>query len=351
MNRQLLSRAEGEGRAERAMLQLLCAVSVWRTAETMIVPLCGTSAWWTTMLCLIPGFAAAFLLRLAMALTRTSTLLDAVRACLGRVGAAAFSLLLTALLLVEAVTTLTALLTVFTQGVGTRGTQFTLAVLTGAVMLFSLHREGLPRAVYFLRWGMIAAVVVVAVCALSHAKLDHLFPLHGAGNTSCLTAVMSASSLAWPVTLLLTIPSTGRRGRLCSAVLPSACAIAGLGVSALMIPHEMMICRTQLADTLLLPAWYLPNALRLLWLCLLMLVFFLGIASSVQLATRHLLAPFAKVPGWLPHALLIGVALTQLDDPQCLWTLLTAVQPWLFLILAGAALIILPIAFIRRKRA
>ncbi len=351
MTRQLLSRSKGENRAERAMLQLLGAVSIWRTAVTGIVPLCGAAAWWTAILCLIPGFAVALLLRLAMLLTGTSNVTEAVRACLGRAGAVVFSLFLTVLLLVDAVTSLTALLTVFTQGLGTKGTQFTLAVLTGAVMLFTLHREGLPRAVYLLRWIVLAAALVLAVFALGRAKLDHLFPLHGAGDASCLSAALSAPSLAWPVTLLLTVPPADKRGRLCSAVVPSAGAIAALLVTTLVIPHELLIRRTGLADLLLLPAWYLQSGLRLLWLCLLMLTFFLGVAASVQLATRHLFVPFANVPGWLPHAVLVGVVLTQLVETQRLWSMLSAVQPWLLLPLAGSALAILPIAIIRRKRA
>lgn len=351
MNRQFASRAQGESRAERSMLQLLCAVSIWRTAATGIVPLCGASAWWTVLLCLLPGFAAALLLRWAMALTGASTVTEAVRACLGRAGAAAFSLLLTVLLLVEAVTSLTALLTVFTQGAGSSGTQFTLAALTGAVMLFSLHREGLPRAVYLLRWVMAAAALVLAAFGVGAAKPEHLFPLHGEGDSSCVSAALSASSLAWPVTLLLTIPACDQRGRLCSAIAPSAGAMAVLLITTLLIPHEILILRTELADVLLQPAWYLPNALRVLWLCLLMLTFFLAIAASVQLATSHLFAPFANAPGWLPHALLVGVVATQIINPRRLWTLLSAVQPWLLLPLAGTALLILPIAFIRRKRA
>lgn len=349
MNQQIASRISGENRAERVMLQLLCAVSFWRTAATRILPLYGTSGWWIALACLLPGFAVALLLRWAMALTGASNVTEAVRVCLGRAGAAAFSVLLALLLAVEGVSALTALLTVFTQGVGTRGTQFTLAVLTGAVMLFALHREGLPRAVYLLRWVMTAAALAVAAFALCEAKLDHLFPLHGAEDQSSLSGFLAAPGLAWPVTLLLTLPPGEKRGRICSGILPAAAAVSALIITTLTVPHELLLRRTTLADALLLPAWFAPNALRVIWLCLLMLTFFLSVAASLQLATRHLCAPFSSVPEWLPHVLLAGVVLTQLIDPQYLWQLLVCVEPWLLLPLLAAAVIILPIAFIRRK--
>ena len=98
---QLASRIAGENRARLTMLRLVCAVSIWRTAMTQVLPLCGAAAWWVTLLCLLPGFAVAALLRLAMHLTCASTLTEAVRACLGKVGTWAVSLVLAALLLVE----------------------------------------------------------------------------------------------------------------------------------------------------------------------------------------------------------------------------------------------------------
>lgn len=346
MNRQLSSRITSEIRAERTLLQVLCAVSIWRTASTHIVPLCGASAWWVALVCLLPGFAVALLLRAVMALTGVSTLTEAVRVCLGKVGAVVFSLLLTILLLTEAVASLTALLTVFTQGVGTRGTQFTLAVLTGVVMLFTLHREGLPRAAYLLRWGMAAAAMILAIYCLSEAKVDHLFPLQGAGRA----ADLPAPSLAWPVTLLLTLPATERRGRSCGAVLSSAVAVAAMLIITLLIPNELLLRRIELADVLLQPGWYLPNGLRVLWLGLLMLTFFLAVAAAVHLAAQHLCAPIARWPQWLPHGLLLGVVLTQLAEPRGLWALLTSIQPWLLLPLAGMAVVLLPVAFIRRTR-
>ena len=94
------SRINGERRAEASLLRLLCAASIWRTAATRILPLCGASAWWVTLMCLLPGFLAAALIRLMMRITRTQTLTEALRACIGGVGCMLVSLLLGALLLV-----------------------------------------------------------------------------------------------------------------------------------------------------------------------------------------------------------------------------------------------------------
>ena len=344
-----MTRLAGENRARLTLLRLLCAVSLWRTAMTRVLPLCGASAWWVTLICLLPGFLVAALLRLVMHLAGADTLPEAVRVCLGRAGAWGLSAVLTALLLLEGLSGLTALITLFTQGVGTRGTAFTLALLTGGALLFSLHREGLPRASHFLRWGMAAAAAVIAACLLPDARLDGVFPLHGAGDASNLAALKAGVSLAWPVTLLLTVPPTPG-GRLRGAVLPVFSVVAGLLIVALTIPQELLSRQTGVAALLLLPTKYAPNALRILYLCLLMLTIFMSIGAAVQLATEHLCAPMKRCPKWLPHGLLIGMILTQTAPADRLWAALSALQPWLLAPLGAVAILCLPLAFLRRKQ-
>ncbi len=345
---QLASRMAGENRARLTLLRLLCGVSIWRTAMTRVLPLCGASAWWVTLLCLLPGFAVAALLRLAMHLTHTKTLTEVVRACLGKVGAWVISAVLAALLLAEGLSGLTALITLFTQGVGTRGTPFALALLTGGALLFSLHREGLPRATHFLRWGMAAAAVLTAACLLPDVRLDYLFPLHGEGDAGLLAALKTGVGLAWPVALLLTVPPV-RQGRLRSAVLPAFAAVAALLLLTLTVPQELLSRQTSLAALLLLPTKYAPNALRILYLCLLMLAIFLSIGASAQLVTESLCAPLKCRPTWLPHVVLAGLILAQAGDAASLWDTLATVPPWLMLPLGGLAILCVPIAFIRRK--
>ena len=348
---QRLAREMGERRAALSMGRLLCCVLVWRTVMTRILPLCGSSAWWVALGCLLPGAAVTGLFRLAMCLTGASTVTEALRHCLGKAVAAVFSDVLTALLLVEATSMLTALLTVFTQGVGTRGTQFTLALLTGGVLLCCLHREGLPRAVYLLRWGMLALAMLWAAFALGDVRVDHLFPLHGAGDASLPSALLTGISLGWPLTLLLTFPPCGKQGRLRSGVLSLALAIGLVLLMSLTIPQEVLVRREGLAQWLLLPVQYMPNALRVAGLCLLMVSFFLAVGVAVQLATIHLLAPIRRVPGWLPHGVLVALVLTQAAEIPGLWGLLRRVEPWLLLPLAGLAVLALPMAFIRRNKA
>lgn len=349
MSRQALSRTDGERRARGALLRLLCAVSVWRTVMTRVLPIAGAAAWWTALLCLLPGFLAAALLRFIMFLTETDTLAEAMRACLGRAGAVLLSAVMTALLLVEGVSSVTALITLFTQGVGTRGTQLTLALLTGVVLLFSLHREGLARGAYFLRWGMAAAAIVPAVFLLSDARVDHLFPLYGDGVPSVLEALRAGGSLAWPVALLLTAEPASGQGRLRSAILPVFSAVGAVLLLTLAVPHELLIRQDGLAALLLLPIRYVPNAVRVLGLSVMLLVFFLGIGASVQLASLHLSMPMKRNQAWLPYGVLAAMFLTQAADPALLWAALGCIEPWLLAPLAALVLLGVPIAIIRRK--
>ena len=350
MNRQLASRALGERAAQMALLRLLCAVSIWRTAMTRVLPLCGASAWWTALLCLLPGFGVAALLRWTMHLTRTSILAEAFRACLGKAGAAVLSAVLAVLLLAEGASGMTAMITVFTQGVGTRGTQFTLAVLTGAVLAFSLHREGLPRAAYFLRWGMAAAAVLLAAFSLGDAHLDGLFPLYGEGVTSVWAAWKAGASLAWPVALLLTVEPSPRRGRLCGGVLPVFGAVGAVLLTTLTILHERLVGQSGLAAWLLLPMRYAPNALRVGALCLMLLAFFLAVGAAVQLAATQAEMACGRLPRWTVYVLLAALVLTQTAETSALWAILGAVEPWLLASLAMLAVVTLPIALIGRTK-
>lgn len=349
MNRQKLSRLDGERRAQGTLVHLLCAVSVWRTVMTRVLPLCGAAAWWTALLCLLPGFLVAALFRFTMYLTGAATLPEAMRASLGRAGALLLSVTLAVLLAVDAASSITALITLFTQGVGTRGTPLTLAALTGAVLLLSLHREGLARGVHFLRFVMLAAFVLLAGFLLGDAKPDHLFPLYGDGRASAMAAAEAGLSLAWPVVLLLTYePPRGRR-RLTGGVLPVFLALGAVLLVILSIPHEQLIRQDGLAALLLLPTRYAPNALRVIALSLLMLTFFLAIGAAVQLGTTQLFASAQKAPGWLPYAVLTGLLLTQAGDSSTLWQCLGGIEPWLLTPLALLALFAWPIALNRRK--
>lgn len=349
MNQQTRARLAGERRAQRTLLQLLCLVSLWRTAMTRVLPLCGAAAWWTTLLCLLPGIAVTALLRLTMALTGAPTLAEAMRACLGKAGTLILASIMSVLLLLEGTSAITALITLFTQGVGTRGTQLTLAVLTGSILLFSLHREGLARAAHLLRWLIAAAGVLLAVSLMTEARLDHLFPLWGEGENAVYAALRAGISLAWPFVLLLTIGPARGEGRLMGGFWPAVLAVGGVLVAGWTLPHELLVRERSLAALLLLPTRYAANSLRLLSLCLIMLTFFLAVGASVQLATESLCMPWKNAPKWLPRVLLAGLVLTQALDVQGLWRLLGKAEPWLLAPLALLAAVCLPIAVYRRN--
>lgn len=349
MKRQTLSRLDGERRARRTLLRLLCAVSVWRTVMTRILPLCGAASWWTALLCLLPGLIVAALFRFTQYLTGTATIIDAMRASLGRAGALLISAILAMLLAVDAAASTTALITLFTQGVGTQGTPLTLAVLTGTVLLFSLHREGLARGIHFLRFVMLAAFVLLSGVLLSDAKPDHLFPLYGDGRASVLAGVEAGVSLAWPTVLFLTAEPIRGQGRLGGVILPVSLALGAVFLMILTVPHELLMRQEGLADLLLLPARYVPNAMRVLALSLLMLTFFFAIGAALQMGTLQLCGSAKETPAWLPYVALAGLLLTQTGEASALWRWLGRVEPWLLAPLALLALIAWPVALNRRK--
>ena len=346
----LQARLAGELRAQTTFRQLICIVSILRTALTRIVPMAGSGAWWLTLVCLLPGLAVYGLMLLGMRLTGAATATDLARACLGRLGGWLLPWLLAAALLMDGTASITALITVFTEGVGTRGTQLTLAILTGAVLLTCLHREGLPRAAYLLRWVLLGAAVLTAVFGLGNVRADGLFPMLGEGQASLRAAFDAGWSLAWPMVLLLTIPKEAERPRICAVCPVILAVLLALLFLTLTVPHELLIRSRSLADSLLQPTRYVSSAVRTLAQCLLMLVFFLAIGGAAQLSTDFLCAPMGQPPRWLPYAVLILLTATQALQPGMLWRVLGIVEPWLLVPFAVLAAACLPIAIIRRVR-
>ena len=177
---------------------------------------------------------------------------------------------------------------------------------------------------------LVFAAMLLAACLLTDARLDSFFPLYGEGDASILAALKAGGSLAWPVSLLLTLEPPIGQGRLRSAILPAFAAVAALLVLAATVPHELLIRQA---------------------MCLTMLAFFLSIGASAQLGTASLCMPWQRVPAWLPYAVLAGMFLTQAADVSSLWDTLQAIEPWLLTPLAGIAILCLTIALIRRKAA
>ncbi|MGN0746297.1 MAG: hypothetical protein ACI4ML_06470, partial [Aristaeellaceae bacterium] len=146
----------GDRRARMHQVQLWCVVSLLRTALTGVIPLCGSAGWWLAPVCLAPGLMMYGLSCLAIRKTGASTLTEAARKALGRGGAVMLSMLLALLLMLDGAASMTALVTGFTEGIGTEGTQITMALLTLLALLFCLHRDGLPWGIHLMRWPMLA---------------------------------------------------------------------------------------------------------------------------------------------------------------------------------------------------
>lgn len=342
------ARLLAESMAAESLVRLLCIVSVLRTALTRILPLAGSASWWVTLLCLLPGVLVYFLLAGAMSLTGAPTLTEMLRRCLGAGGCWLGAILLPLLLLADGAASFTALITLFTEGIGTRGTQLTLAVLTGGVLCFCLNREGLPRAVHLLRWLLLAAALMWGASCLGAIRMDGLHPVLGGGQEEIIDAVRAGWSLGWPLALLL----TSEKPEGCRPV-QSLAAIAGAVLIVLLLvsltnPHELLTGVHGLPDGLMLPVQYSGNGIRMLGYCLLMLTFFLAIGASAQLAGDF--ACRGRAVRWPAFGALLLLTASQALHPHRLWALLGQMERWLLLPLVVVALACLLIALGRRMR-
>ena len=345
--RRILARQQAECRVRRTLVELLCAVSVLRTGLTQVLPLAGTAAWWVTLAAMLPGTALLLAARLMMHRTGAGTLPELVRRRLGRPGLWGLCAVLTVLLLADAVATLTALTAFFAEGVGTRGTPLTLAILTAAALLPCLHREGLPRAVHLLRWVLLAAAVTAGALLLPACRADHLYPMSGAGMPAVWAALRSASGAGWPLLLLLTLPAEGSRPVSASLARVTLAVLLPLLIICLTIPQEVLASRAGLAETLLLPGRYAPAGLQMLLHCLLLICLFLAIGGALHLAGEVACAPLSRPVRWLPHAALTLLTLTQLLRRETLRQALAALSFRALLLLAAVVLLFIPA---RRRR-
>lgn len=284
-------RRAGQRQTQNALIGLLSAVSMTRVGLTQLLPLCGSAAWWLSAACMLPGLCVYGALRLLLRRTHTRTLTDCARKLLGNFGIIMVMLTLTLPLLLDGIVSLTALITFFTEGIGARGSQFTLTLLSG---------------------------------------------------------IRSAWGMSWVLLLLLEFPAeegTRRTPAMFVALLP--CPVILLLLS-LAIPPELIVPGRSLASRLALPTLFLQPAVRTLAQCLLMMTLFLSIAGSAQLAARFLTSSCQKPKKWVPYALIGLLTLTQLFDISRLWRVLTALTAW-SLVPGVLLLLVLTIARICRR--
>ena len=254
-----------------------------------------------------------------------------------------------AFLLLEAAASLTALVTLFTEGVGSRGTQLTMALLTSGVLLCCLHREGLPRGVYLLRWMMLAAAVVVAAAVFRQFRLDHLAPMLGAGRGPVQETLLSGGSLGWTLVLPAFLDRT--RGKGGPALLPIFLWVGAVMLFMTMtIPHEVLAGYSGLAEGLMMPVRFATNAAGILALCLMMLALFLAIGCAVRMATDHLCAPLGRTPQWAPVVILALLTAMQAADIRWLWRVISAALTWLIWPWLALSVTLLILSIVRRGR-
>ncbi|MBR3765525.1 MAG: hypothetical protein IKK57_13370 [Clostridia bacterium] len=324
------ARQLAEGRARLCLAEVVCTVSILRTGMTCVLPLAGSAAWWVTLAALLPGAGAFLLACWLMRREGAATLTELVRRRLGRAGVWALCGLLAALLAVDAVATLTALTDFFSRGVGTKGTPLTLSLLTGAALLPCLHRDGLPRAAFLLRWPLLTAALLAGAFLLTQARADHLFPLIGSGLPSVWSALTAGGSMGWPL-LLLTLspqPAAVRHGALARVALGS---LTPLLLICLTIPQEILPTHADVAAALLLPGRYASPGVQMLLHCLLLAALFLALGGALHSLAELVRAPLSRPLTWLPHAALLLLILTQLLPRTPLRGAMAATTAWALL--------------------
>lgn len=336
-------------KASFSLLRLICIASLIRTSCTRLLPLAGASSWWILILCLAPGIGVCLLLGIGMRVSRTGSLTELARCCFGRAGAWLASLTLALLLLTEASAALQALIVLFTEGVGTRGTTWSLALLTLLAVLLAIHVRGLPRGVFLLRWPMTAALLLLAACSVPHIRLDRLFPLAGEGLSALAAALQAGYSLGWPLALLFTEELSVKGSRWSSVVGVSAVGAGCLLLLSLTIPHALLLQTGNTAEALLIAFRLMPPSLQLLGQCLMMLLLFLTICGCVRLCVSHLCAPIGRTPVLLPAAAAL-LLLTQIGAFTRVLPWMGSLERWLLAPLSVLAVFCLAVAPFRRKR-
>ncbi len=304
----------------RSQWRLVAGAVILRTTITRVLPLAGAAGWWMAPVCLVPGLA---LYALGCFVLRKRAVCAWVRplVALG--------------LMVEAAATMTALITLFTEGVGTRGNQWTLALSAAVLMFPALNREGLARGVYFLRLPLAALLAVALGSLAGMGRVDHLFPLLGDGSTGLLAALKAGVGMGWVFVLPLLEESTAKRHLAEPLPVVLVCTLAALCLN-LALPHEVITRQLSLGDSLVMTVGHLAAFPRLITICLWLAALFLALGSMASLAAAHALAPWGRQLVWLPGALIALVAATQLADIRPLWDDLCMAQPWLLAVEAAA---------------
>lgn len=334
----LAQRLLGERLALRSQWRLVACASILRTAVTGVLPLAGAAAWWVTLACLLPGMLLHAIACLGLRMTNTDNLPDCLRKLLGQAGAWAICLLVAAALVLEGLCSMTALITFFTQGIGSAGQQWTLAAVAAGMLLFCLNREGLARGIYFLRWVMLALLGTAVAGLIGMGRADHLAPWLGDGQPGITAAVRAGIGMGWVFVLPLMEPPVRAR-HMAAPLAPVLLCVAAVGCINLVLPHELLVTHAALADSMVQTVAYQLPAVRLSTICLWMLGLFLSLGSTASLAAKYVLAPTGRELAWLPGVFVVIAAALQMTNIFALWQGLKKAMPWMLLPFAVGAVL------------
>lgn len=318
----------GQHRCQRSRWRFIACVTMARTTLTRVIPLAGSAGWWVALVCLLPGLALYGLG--CWGLKRRGKECLPVTPILGILTAVA--------LLADGASSMTALATLFTEGVGTPGTQFTLALVAAGMLLFALKRDGLPRGVFLLRWGFVGVLALVLLGYASCARMDHLFPALGGGWSGIRAGIRAGLGMVWPLLLALMEPPVGRRSMV--DALPPMLLIIALGLClCLAIPHEVLMTSQSLGDALVQTVSHLSPFVQLMGICLWMGGLFLSLGNVCSLGADYLLAPWGRELSWLAGVMVLALAGTQTLEIRPLNQVMSVMEPILLVVLAlGAGL-------------
>ena len=317
----------GDACALRTRWRLLACVSMLRTGATGLIPSAGAAAWWTLAVSLLPGMGLYLLCRLGMKRSGAATLPECIRIRWGKTGVALYGVAMALALVWEGVSSLTALSTLFTEGVGARGTQFTMA-LAAAGMLLCCDDTGLARGTYSLRIPLGAALLAALGGLLALLRPDHLFPWQGEGLRAVQRAGVYAMGSGWVfITPLMTEPA-GRR-RAWEPLPPAAVCVACILCLNLAIPHESLVRQASLAESLLLTVTFQGAMTRLVCICLWTVGLFLCVGICSSMASQCILLSSGRRWKPLPGVITLGLAAMMLLDGHALWQWLGQNSPWL----------------------
>ena len=349
---QRASRLRGERLCQRRLLWLMADVSILRTVFTRLLPLCGNAVWWVAPVCLLPGIALLLACSLLLRVVHAHSLNEAAAKLLGRAGSILLAAAVAVPLLLDAAAVLASLVGFFTEGIGTEGTYTTIAALTCGAAALCLEREGLPRAVWFLRRPMQLAAIILAVNWLSCARTDALFPLLGEGESTVIAALRAGVSLGWPLILpLLFEPVRSERPGRLTLIVPVTSILAVMILSSMACIPAIAVSGFDAVDGLLLPLSGLHAWVRLTGQCLMMVALFFALTGGITTSSELLKAAVRLCRGrGLAYGLTAGLFAAQLIPAERLRAILAAAAPWQIVPPALTALVLTAEALIRGER-